>query len=189
MEDGSIPHDSIAEAAARRIQELTPQAPPAQLIKEHDRRQKFRRLIDPGITRPNSKEQATSSLNTLLKIAENLKREPSNPKFQRFKTTNTYIKRDLVNPKGALEYAVEMGFRPQVEDFQPYYAHDPRHMEELEIGLIILKEFLDQESGKAERAKHALKDKKAADEAAALKVHDKLSCHLFFSLITCFFKR
>ncbi len=65
MEDGSIPHDSIAEAAARRIQELTPHAhaPPAQLIKEHERRQKFRRLIDPGITRPNSKEQAVLSMN------------------------------------------------------------------------------------------------------------------------------
>jgi hypothetical protein len=66
MEDGSIPHDSlIAEAAARRIQELTPQAlvPPAQLIKEHERRQKFRRLIDPGIIRPNPKDQAISSLN------------------------------------------------------------------------------------------------------------------------------
>ncbi len=53
-------------------------------------------------------------------------------------------------------------------------------MEDLEIGLIILNEFLDHENNKAERAKHALKDKKAADEAAALKVHDKLSCHLFF---------
>jgi len=172
MEDGSIPHVSIAEAAARRIQELTPQvvAPPAQLIKEHERRQKFRRLIDPGIIRPNPKEQAMSSMNTLLKIADNLKREPDNPKFKRFKTTNAYIKRDLVDPKGALEYAVEMGFRPQVEDFQPYYAHDPRHMEDLEIGLVMLKEFLDQENEKAERAKRSLKEKKVADEAAALKV-------------------
>lgn len=48
-------------------------------------------------------------------------------------------------------------------------------MEDLEIGLTILKEFLGQENEKAERTKHALKEKKAADEAAALKVHDKSS--------------
>ena len=67
MEDGRISHDSIAEAAARRMQELTPQASPApaQLIKEHEQRQKFRRLIDPGIIRPNSKDRAMSSLNVL----------------------------------------------------------------------------------------------------------------------------
>lgn len=43
---------------------------------------------------------------TLSQIAENLLREPDNPKFRQFKPTNTIIKRDLVDPKGALEYAV-----------------------------------------------------------------------------------
>ena len=35
-------------------------------------------------------------------------REPDNPKYKRFKTTNTHVKRDLVDPKGALEYAIEV---------------------------------------------------------------------------------
>ena len=43
---------------------------------------------------------------TLSTIAENLLREPDNPKFRQFKSTNTIIKRDLVDPKGTLEYAV-----------------------------------------------------------------------------------
>ena len=41
-------------------------------------------------------------------IAENLLREPDNPKYQQFKPTNTIIKRDLVDPKGALEFAIEV---------------------------------------------------------------------------------
>jgi len=41
-------------------------------------------------------------------IAENLIREPENPKFQQFKPTNNVIKRDLVDSKGALEFAIEV---------------------------------------------------------------------------------
>ncbi|KAH9076979.1 hypothetical protein EDB83DRAFT_2347565 [Lactarius deliciosus] len=51
-------------------------------------------------------EIALRSLHTLSTIAENLLREPDNPKFRQFKPTNTIIKRDIVDPKGTLEYAV-----------------------------------------------------------------------------------
>jgi hypothetical protein len=47
-----------------------------------------------------------SPVQTLSTIAENLLRDPDNPKFRQFKPTNTIIKRDLVDPKGTLEYAV-----------------------------------------------------------------------------------
>ncbi|KAF8639673.1 hypothetical protein AX17_000937 [Amanita inopinata Kibby_2008] len=163
-------HASVAEAAARRMQESAPQTSPAQMLRDHERRQTFRRLIDPGIVRPNSKEQATSSLNTLLEIAENLIREPNNPKFRQFKPTNLRIKRELIDPKGTLEYAIELGFRPQVRDFQPYYVHNPRYVEDLHVGAAILKEFIDLEAMKAERAVQAKKEEKAVAEAAALKV-------------------
>jgi hypothetical protein len=43
---------------------------------------------------------------TLSKIAENLIREPENPKFRQFKPTNNTIKRHLIETKGALEYAI-----------------------------------------------------------------------------------
>jgi hypothetical protein len=44
----------------------------------------------------------------LLTIAENLLKEPDNPKFQKFKPTNSIIKKNLVDPKGTIEYAVEV---------------------------------------------------------------------------------
>lgn len=123
----TISADALAEAAERRTRQATPQLTAAQLAAEHEHRQKFRRLIDPGITRPNPKDKALSSLKvlgshylpvikchscafcqTLLTISDNLLRDPENPKYQRFKPTNTLIKRELVDRKGALEYAIEV---------------------------------------------------------------------------------
>lgn len=43
---------------------------------------------------------------TLVTLAENLIKDPSNPKYQRFKPTNDLIKRRLIDPKGTLEYAI-----------------------------------------------------------------------------------
>lgn len=97
--------------------------------KDHDRRQEFRRLVDPGITRPNSREVANeaikvrfchlltvfihterpnSTAKTLLMLAGNLIDHPEEAKYQRFKPTNAAIKRTIVDPKGSLEYAVEV---------------------------------------------------------------------------------
>ncbi|KIL70028.1 hypothetical protein M378DRAFT_175388 [Amanita muscaria Koide BX008] len=179
MDDQKVLQTSVADAAMKRAQDLTTISSPAQRIKDHERRQKFRRLIDPGIIRPNSKEQAMASLKTLLKIAENLIKEPENPKFQQFKRTNQLIQRDLVNPKGALEYAVEaarpssliqMGFEPEVREFVPYYVHNPRRMEELKVGAAILEEVLQLENEKVEREGASKRDAKIVAEAASLKV-------------------
>jgi hypothetical protein len=58
-------------------------------------------------------------------IAENLLREPDNPKFRQFKPTNTIIKRDLVDPKGALEYAVAVRLALSVRlSLFPLLTHD-----------------------------------------------------------------
>lgn len=135
--------DAIAAAAERRSQAQPVQTTAAQLSAEHERRQLFRRLIDPGISRPNSKEQYFASLKvsliyvcmlenrdlkcgvkTLSTIAENLLKDPDNPKFRQFKVcsrsthiileltfmkpTNTVIKKNLVETKGALEYAIQV---------------------------------------------------------------------------------
>jgi len=166
----SVSNHALAAAAELRTRQATPQLTAAQMAAEHEKRQKFRRLLDPGITRPNSKEQALSSLKTLLTITENLLREPNNPKFQQFKPTNSIIKRDLVGPKGALEFAIELGFRPEVQNFQPLYTFNQRHIEDLRIGGRILKDYIDLETGKQERAARSKKNEKAAIEAAAEKV-------------------
>lgn len=39
-------------------------------------------------------------------MADNILREPDNPKYQMFKRENDTIKRRLIQPKGALEYAL-----------------------------------------------------------------------------------
>lgn len=54
--------DAVAAAALLRASQSPAQKSAAQLAAEHYRRQTFRRMIDPGIVRPNSKEQASSSL-------------------------------------------------------------------------------------------------------------------------------
>lgn len=59
---GSVSNDALAAAAELRTRQVAPQLTTAQMAAEHEKRQKFRRLLDPGITRPNSKEQAFSSL-------------------------------------------------------------------------------------------------------------------------------
>ncbi|KAG6916286.1 hypothetical protein DXG01_007527 [Tephrocybe rancida] len=160
----SISADALAAAAERRTSQLPAQPSAAQMAAEHERRQAFRRLIDPGIVRPNSKEQAVASLKTLLTIAENLLREPENPKFQQFKPTNTTIKKNLVDPKGTLEYAIE------VKNFQPFYTFNPRRMDDLETGTAILKEFVDLENERADRAARSKVDQKAVAAAVAQQV-------------------
>ncbi|RXW24717.1 hypothetical protein EST38_g1166 [Candolleomyces aberdarensis] len=161
-----ISAEALAAAAERRNRENPRQQTAAQLAQEHERKQKFRRMVNPGIMRPNPKEQALSSLKvrqtpsylvfflvpTLLKIAENLLNEPDNPKYQQFKPTNTAIKRELIDRKGVLEYAIELGFRPDVENFQPYYRWHKRHLEDLQVGTEILKEFMEVHKREEERA-------------------------------------
>ncbi|KAA1466399.1 hypothetical protein DENSPDRAFT_766935 [Dentipellis sp. KUC8613] len=137
---------------------------------DHEKRQEFRRLIDPGILRVNRKEQALASLQTLLTIAENIIREPDNPKFKQFKPTNSRIKRDLVDPKGALEYAIALGFRDEVHDFQPLYVFKDKHMSDLLIGTAILKEVMHTEAEKQEREERRVKLQKEEEQARVEKV-------------------
>jgi len=166
----SISSDALADAAERRTRQLPLQQTAGQLAAEHDKKQKFRRLVDPGIFRPNSRDQALESLKTLLTISENLLREPHNPKFQQFKPTNQVIKRTIMDPKGTLEYAIGLGFRPEVKNFQPYYTFNPRFMDDLKIGAAILQHFVQLETEREERAALAKKSEKAVAEAAAEKV-------------------
>lgn len=53
--------DLLATAAERRAQSSSLSGTLTS-IQEYEKRQNFRRLIDPGILRPNSKEIATASL-------------------------------------------------------------------------------------------------------------------------------
>ncbi|KAE9410556.1 hypothetical protein BT96DRAFT_381432 [Gymnopus androsaceus JB14] len=143
----------LAEAVERRISAQEPLGlTPAQMAAEHEQRQRFRRLIDPGILRPNPEAQAVESLKILFKLSENLIQEPENPKFQRFKTTNAQIQKHIISPKGTVEYLRELGFHPEVVDFQPFFVFNPKFLSDLKIGNAMLKESLDLQDEKKARA-------------------------------------
>jgi len=133
--------------------------------KDHDRRQEFRRLVDPGITRPNSREVAYEAIKTLLMLAGNIIDHPNEEKYDRFKPTNTAIRKKIVDPKGALEYAVELGFRPEIVDFQPFYIFKKSSWNDLLIGHSVLKEFGEREAEKEQRLAKVRAEEKATIEA------------------------
>ncbi|EIW61950.1 uncharacterized protein TRAVEDRAFT_163609 [Trametes versicolor FP-101664 SS1] len=167
-------HDAVAAAIERRMQaerdRAAAAAQPSTFDGKHEKRQEFRRMIDPGILRPNPRPLALESLQTLLKLAQNIVDHPDEVKYQRFKPTNATIKRVLVDPRGTLEYAVALGFHPEVENFQPFYIFKKRHMEDLQIGAAMIKEALDRELVKEGRDQRRRAEEKAAHEAAVAKV-------------------
>jgi len=165
----AIDKSRIVEAVAQRI-EATTEDVDAQFEQERDLRQQFRRLIDPGIVRPNNKEVVLKTLRTLSTIAENLLLDPENAKYQRFKPTNNIIKTSLVEVPGALEYAIAMGFRAEVENFQPYYVHSKRYMRDLRVGASIISEAIERENLKAHRALQNMASEKEARKGVAEKV-------------------
>lgn len=150
---------SIPNASTHKVQKY------ADFDKDHERRQEFRRLVDPGITRPNSREVAYEAIKTLAMLAGNIIDHPGEEKYHRFKSTNTTIRRKIVDPKGTLEYAVELGFRPEVVDFQPFYIFNKSKWNDLVIGHAVLKEFEEREAEKEQRLAKAKAEEKAAIEA------------------------
>ncbi|OSD04259.1 hypothetical protein PYCCODRAFT_1433642 [Trametes coccinea BRFM310] len=170
-------HDAVAAAIERRLQAEREKAAAdaaargsAFDIRNHEKRQEFRRMIDPGILRPNPRPLALEALQTLLKLAQNIIDHPDEAKYQRFKPTNPNIKRLLVEPRGTLEYAVALGFNPHIENFQPFYVFNTRRMEDLKIGAAMIKEALDRELVKEDREQRRSAEEKAAHEAAVAKV-------------------
>ncbi|OBZ70199.1 hypothetical protein A0H81_10039 [Grifola frondosa] len=166
-------HSAVAAAVERRIRQEQLESPVphhADFDANHEKRQEFRRMIDPGILRPNPRNVALESLQTLLKLADNILEHPDDTKYQKFKPTNANIKRRLVDPRGTLEYAVALGFHPEVVDFQPFYVFHKRHMSDLRIGAAIIKEALERELPKDEQQLQAKLAEKAAHAAAVAKV-------------------
>ncbi|CAE7124474.1 unnamed protein product [Rhizoctonia solani] len=148
-------HDRVAEAALKRVTQPRSLGDTEELRYELERpvRQKFRRLVDPGIVRDNSEADAKRAFGVLLKLADNLLSDPENPKFREFKSTNNTIKRSLIEPKGAIEFAIELGFRATIEDFQPKYVwhSSPENLTALRVGRDALKDHIELATAKEER--------------------------------------
>ena len=63
-----------------------------------------------------------------------------------------------------------MGFRAEVEHFQPYYTHAKKYMRELGIGASIITETLERENIKTQRSIQNSATEKEAREGVAEKV-------------------
>jgi len=173
IQDAERARMAIAEAIAKRAVSLQPEEEEERRFAlERDTRQEFRRLLDPGMARGTAPATLEGTLKMLSTIAENLLKEPENEKFQRFKPTNTLIRKHLVEVKGALEYSIALGFRAEVANFQPFYSFSPtpKNMNNLRIGAAVLKEALDRNAQKVEQAKLNRVDPKAVQREIALKV-------------------
>jgi len=159
----------LALAAEQRVQ-VSPEFVAEQAYaRQRNTRQAFRRLVDPGLSRGNMESTVQTTLNTLLKIADNILNNPEDEKYRQFKPTNTLIKRTLVDVKGGLEYAVALGFRAEVVNFQPLYIFhpNPKRLEDLQIGADVLREFVERKNEEADRVAKGRADEKAAAARAA----------------------
>lgn len=73
----------------------------------------------------------------------------------------------------------------QVKNFQPYYTFNPRRMEDLRTGTAILKEFVDLEAERAERAARSKVDQKAVAAEVANQVRQNCYSHLHADTGAC----
>ncbi|KAJ1308650.1 hypothetical protein OPQ81_004344 [Rhizoctonia solani] len=166
-------HNQIAEAALRRLTLNVNPGESEELRYERERpiRQKFRRLVDPGIVRDNSEADAKRALG--VSFWDSIRINKQNPKFREFKSTNNTIKRSLIEPKGAIEFAIELGFRATVQDFQPKYVwhSSPENLTALRVGRDVLKDHIELTASKEERANLGQQLAKAERTAA---VHNAL---------------
>ncbi|KAG7096922.1 hypothetical protein E1B28_004324 [Marasmius oreades] len=170
-QEHSTPINLAAAAERRQLEALQSQTRSLAAERaEHDKKQAIRRLVDPGIIRPNPTSQALESLRTIHRLCQNVLDDPENDKYHRIKTTNPKIAKDIVSPKGTVELLRELGFRPQVEDFQPYYRFNPARMTDLQIGFKIIGEALQIHTEKEERVASARQAEKEAKVQAAEKV-------------------
>jgi len=166
MSESESSKQDTREVAIRAAQaRSTPRDPDQALGKESlDEKKAFRRIIIAQIERHNDDRVSIESVKVLLKLASNILHNPGEQKYQQFRTTNSIIQRHLVEPKGALEYAVAMGFRLEVQNFQMIYIFKPTpdNMNSLRNGADCLNEVVLRHADAAERAQRANEAEKEA---------------------------
>ncbi|PCH41013.1 hypothetical protein WOLCODRAFT_16827 [Wolfiporia cocos MD-104 SS10] len=191
----------IAEAVERRLRQQRTEARGALYVdfdEDHARRQQFRYLIDKGIIERNPPDVAIKSLQTVKTIAENVVKFPDVQKYAQLRHEAPRIKRDIVQPKGALELILEVSWIPrkgkysdidgslrtstvvhppnyQPQDMQAVYAFQKQYMSDLRIGLCMINEALERELPKKEREERALEEAKAAEEEAREKARKRIA--------------
>jgi len=140
---------------------------------DYTQRRHFRRIIDSDILARNPKPIAREALRIISRLADNLLKEPTNPKYQKFKRTNPRIEKYLEGSKGSLELVQALGFGLKVDQLQPYYVFNESKTHHLELGYAVLKEIIQRETIKEAEEADAPEREKAAEQAVKFKIQRK----------------
>ncbi|KAK0196143.1 hypothetical protein F5146DRAFT_1028687 [Armillaria mellea] len=150
--------DAVLQAAQRRSERQSPASSPVtrydpnftDFDKGYQMRTELRRMIDVGIlgmvNDHEASKEGVASLKTLLRLANKIIENPDNEKYQRIKINNPTIKMDIVDPKGALEFAIKMGFRQQkVIEMEEYRVFIPKYRDDLVLCASPLEKAIERE--------------------------------------------
>ncbi|KAI0335475.1 hypothetical protein GY45DRAFT_1333495 [Cubamyces sp. BRFM 1775] len=155
----AVDRAKVAAAAQRNVDALR-KAEPAQVLytpfdADWQARQAFRRRIYHDIIEANSgsPQLALQSLQTVLKLAENLLAEPEEPKYRKFRRHNGHIKRLVVDPMGVLQLVVDLGWRDKTIDFETWYVFTGKNYHNLRVGASVIKEVLRNERARQDVAR------------------------------------
>ncbi|OCH91735.1 hypothetical protein OBBRIDRAFT_791962 [Obba rivulosa] len=160
---------AVAAAAERRLRQERADSLLAcytPFDENHGKRQEFRRVIDRDILESNARDLALEALATLLTLAENILQSPGKEKLCKFRPSNPKIKRIIIESKGALQYAILLGFREEAMNYETYYRFHKKDKSDLHVGASMLREALQREKKKDERGLHDRGQEQRAAEVA-----------------------
>ncbi|KAK0493193.1 hypothetical protein EDD18DRAFT_1465049 [Armillaria luteobubalina] len=176
--------EAVLQAAQRRSEGRSPALSPVtrddpsftNFDKGYQMRNELRRMIDVGIlgmvNNHEASKEGVASLKTLLELANNIIDNPEKEKFQRFKMNNPKIKKVIIEPKGVLQFAIQMGFRQKkTVDMEEYRVFVPKYRDDLALCASLLKTAIEREQLRADEKLRLAREKEEKEEqwATAMK--------------------
>ncbi|CAG8596630.1 2254_t:CDS:10 [Ambispora gerdemannii] len=83
---------------------------------------KLSNILITQIYRENSANVAYKCIETLLKVIDNIKKDPLEVKYRRLGVDKPLVRNNLRNVKGGMEFLVAIGFRRSVKDFKEVFS-------------------------------------------------------------------
>ncbi|KAH9844314.1 uncharacterized protein C8Q71DRAFT_39854 [Rhodofomes roseus] len=102
----------------------------------------------------------------MKRYAENIVKYPEEEKYRKIKRSGSTFMANVVQPKGALDFFIEVGFREKAMDYQTWVVFHKEYMHDLKLGITLLGEAIEREMPKKEREERARELAKAEEIAA-----------------------
>ncbi|SJL14152.1 uncharacterized protein ARMOST_17607 [Armillaria ostoyae] len=173
--------DAVLQAAQRRSEGQSPASSPVtrddpsftDFDKGYQMRTELRRMIDVGIlgmiNDHEASKEGVASLKTLLKLANKIIENPDNEKYQRIKINNPTIKKDIMEVKGALEFAIKMGFRQRkVTEMEAYRVFIPKYRDDLVLCASLLEKAIERERLRVDEGLKLARENEEKEEQRAI---------------------